>query len=156
MLLSPLTPPFHSSQALKYWTDFIKSLRDRRTCLTSNRKLLSRSLQAASVHLLATGSNRIPTHNAGDKGSPGRFVTRGTSQIRVLFRLWLTAVGLTATFPLARIFPLATVVARLAAALSLTVILAFTRVFALFRLQRLNGNACLGRSGARGIGTSGD
>ena len=69
--------------------------------------------------------------------------------------MWFTAVGSAATFALARVFALATVVASLAAALSLTVILALTRVLALFCFQRLDGNACLGWSGARGVSTSG-
>lgn len=70
----------------------------------------------------------------------------------MLFRLRFTAVGRAATFTLARVFALATVVASLAAALSFTVILAFARVFALLSIQGLDGNACLGRSAARGIG----
>jgi hypothetical protein len=82
-------------------------------------------------------------------------VTRGTSQIRVLFCLWLTAVGRTATFALARVLALATVVASLTAALSLTVILALTRVLTLLSFQRLDGNACFGWSGAGGISASG-
>jgi hypothetical protein len=82
-------------------------------------------------------------------------VTRGTSQIRVLFSLWFTAVGRTATFALARVLALATVVASLAAALSLTVILALTGVLSLLRFERLDGDACFGWSGARGVSASG-
>src|ERR1700730_17429620 len=72
----------------------------------------------------------------------------------MLFRLWLAAVGRAAAFALARVFALATVVASLAATLSFTIILAFARVFALFSFQGLDGNACLGRSAAGGIGAS--
>jgi hypothetical protein len=82
-------------------------------------------------------------------------ITRGTSQIRLLFRLWFTALGLTTAFALAGVLALATIVTRLAATLSLTVILAFARVLALVSVQRLDGNARLGRSGARSVSTSG-
>jgi hypothetical protein len=70
-------------------------------------------------------------------------------------RLWFTALGLTATFALARVLALATIVARLAAALSLTIILSLTGVLTLLGFQRLNGNACFGWSGARGVRASG-
>jgi len=101
------------------------------------------------------GLNPTGHSQAGNKGSPGGFVTRGTSQIKVLFCLWFTAVGRTATFAFARVFALATVLASLTAALSLTVILPLARVLTLLRFQRLNGDACFGWSGARGISASG-
>jgi hypothetical protein len=102
-----------------------------------------------------SGLNTAWPWSGRKKGPPGGFATRGTSQIRVLFCLWFTAVGRAATFALARVLALATVVASLTAALSLTVILALTRVLTFLSFQRLDGNACFGWSGARGVSASG-